>query len=101
MNILGIYDDHNCSAAFMSNGKIVEAVSEERFSELKNDSGFPKKSVDYIFNKYNLSNSNLDLVGYCGKEFPDAKQYLYKHFTFLFNICYSLVSFWKANPLFR
>ena len=66
MKILGIYDDHNCCAALMIDGKIVEAINEERFTGLKNDTGFPKNAVDYIFNKYSLSNKNLDLIGFSG-----------------------------------
>ena len=46
MIILGIYDGHNASAALLIDGKIIGAVQEERFSRIKNDYCFPKKSIE-------------------------------------------------------
>ena len=52
--IIGINWEQNSSVALLINGKIIEAVSEERFSRLKNDERYPKKSIDYIIKKYKL-----------------------------------------------
>ena len=41
--IIGINWEQNSSVALLINGKIIEAVSEERFSRLKNDERYPKK----------------------------------------------------------
>jgi carbamoyltransferase len=62
MIIIGIYDDHNSSAALSIDGEIVCAVQEERFTKRKNEKGFPAKSVSYIMEKYCLSNENIDIV---------------------------------------
>lgn len=62
MTIIGIYDDHNSSAALSINGEIVCAVQEERFTKRKNEKGFPKKAVKYILEKYNLNNEDIDIV---------------------------------------
>jgi carbamoyltransferase len=62
MIIIGIYDDHNASAALSINGEIVCSVQEERFTKRKNEKGFPQKSVKYILEKYKLNNSMIDIV---------------------------------------
>lgn len=36
MNVIGIYDGHNSNAALISNGSIIAAIEEERFSRIKN-----------------------------------------------------------------
>lgn len=62
MIVLGIYDDHNASAALSVNGEIVFAVQEERFTKRKNEKGFPKNAVEYILSKFSLTNDNIDEV---------------------------------------
>ena len=47
--ILGISISHNSTACLVNNqGKVLFCCSEERFSRIKNDWGFPKLSIDYI-----------------------------------------------------
>ena len=48
MYILGIHDGHNASVALMKNGRIIDAIQEERFNRIKNFGGYPKKSIQYI-----------------------------------------------------
>ena len=60
MNIISIHWNINSSVALMMDSKIVEAVSEERFTRLKNDMSFPKQSIDYILKNYNLSKDDID-----------------------------------------
>ena len=50
--LLGIHDGHDCSCCLMINGKIVYAAQEERFTKLKNDYGFPKKSYRKLLKVY-------------------------------------------------
>jgi len=47
MIYLGIYNGHNASAALMQDGKIIYALQEERFTNLKNFYGYPAKSIEY------------------------------------------------------
>ncbi len=75
MIVIGIYDDHNSSAALSIDGEIVCAVQEERFTKRKNEKGFPKNSVSYILNKYNLSNENIDLQDDLSKIINVKKSY--------------------------
>lgn len=68
MKILGINEGHNCSACILINGEVVGAVSEERFSRIKNDCGYPKKSIEFCLNQANISLEELDFVVLATKE---------------------------------
>ncbi len=47
---------HDSAAVLICDGEIISAVQEERFSRKKNDSSFPKNSIEYC-----LKSNNLDL----------------------------------------
>ena len=55
LKILSFHNSIESSVVYFENGIIKEAISEERFTRVKNYRGLPKKSIDYIFSKYNLS----------------------------------------------
>ena len=55
MNIIGINVSHNASACLMSEGKIVIAVQEERFTRIKHDDSFPIESIKFILESNKLS----------------------------------------------
>ncbi|WP_269625331.1 carbamoyltransferase C-terminal domain-containing protein [Prochlorococcus marinus] len=61
MNILGVYDGHNANAALVSNGNIIAAVEEERFSRVKNHTGIPINSIKYCLE---VSGNNIDAVAF-------------------------------------
>lgn len=46
----------------MVGGKIIACASEERFSRLKNDTGYPKKAIDYCLAEAELNPADLDKV---------------------------------------
>lgn len=77
MVIIGVYDGHNSSASLSINGEIVCAIQEERFTKRKNETGFPVKSISYILNKYNLDNSNIDIVAMATTERTDINNLQY------------------------
>jgi carbamoyltransferase len=62
MNILGLYNAHNATAAILTDGKIIACVSEERFTKVKNQYGFPKHAIDYCLRCAGIKSSDLDLV---------------------------------------
>lgn len=62
MYILGIYNAHNATAALMKDGKVVACASEERFSRVKNQYGFPKLAIDYCLKTAKINSRELDLV---------------------------------------
>jgi carbamoyltransferase len=47
MIYLGIHAGHNASAALMQDGKIIFALQEERFTNLKNFYGYPSQSIKH------------------------------------------------------
>ena len=77
MRVIGIYDDHNASAALSVNGEIVCAVQEERFTKRKNEKGFPKNAVQYILDKYDLSNDDIDIIAMSTIERTDLNNLKY------------------------
>ena len=62
MVILGIFDNHNAGAALIVDGEIVAVAEEERFTRVKMDSGFPKKSIDELRNVYPGFFGKIDFV---------------------------------------
>ena len=65
MNILGITAYyHDSSACYFKDGELIFACEEEKFTGIKHDNSFPKKTIQYIFKKYNLSKSDIECVCY-------------------------------------
>lgn len=74
MNILGVGGlIHNASAVIVSDGNLIAAVEEERFSRKKHDgfygfssttSGLPWRSINYCLKEGGLNWSQIDAVGY-------------------------------------
>ena len=62
MYILGIYNAHNATAAILKDGKVIACVSEERFTNVKNQYGFPKHAIDYCIKAAGIESKDLDLV---------------------------------------
>ena len=48
---------HDSAAALISNGDIIAAVQEERFTRIKHDASFPKNSINWI--AWNLASNSL------------------------------------------
>ena len=61
--ILGICDGHNASSSLIEKGKILFAMSEERFTRKKNQRGFPEKSINYILNKIKVEDIDCISIG--------------------------------------
>lgn len=53
-DILGVYPGHDATVVLIRNGKILEAMSEERFSRVKKHMGFPYEALAYIRKKYGV-----------------------------------------------
>lgn len=63
---LGLHYGHDATAVLLKNGKVVEAMSEERLSRQKKHSGYPLLSVEYIKNKYNIRSEDFTEVSIVG-----------------------------------
>lgn len=60
INIIGIHTGHNATAALLQDGVIRCCISEERFNRQKNYTGFPENALQYIFEKYHLSPTDIE-----------------------------------------
>jgi carbamoyltransferase len=67
-NILGISAYyHDSAAALISNGNIVAAAQEERFTRKKHDASFPAQAIQYCLDQAKLSLNELDGIVYYDK----------------------------------
>jgi carbamoyltransferase len=64
--ILGISETHCATAAILRDGEIVGCASEERFSRLKNDAGYPRQAIDALLRELRLAPADIDLVALAG-----------------------------------
>ena len=55
---------HDSSACLFKDDKLVFACEEEKFTGIKHDNSFPKNTIKYIFDKYNLSKNDIERVCY-------------------------------------
>jgi len=68
MIVLGISETHCATAAILRDGAIVGCASEERFTRLKNDAGYPRLAVDALLRECGLSAQQIDLVVFAGRQ---------------------------------
>jgi len=62
MNILGFNFDHDGSIAVIKNGKIVSAISNERITRIKKNSGITSTMVNYVLKESNLKITDIDAI---------------------------------------
>src|SRR5438128_8162262 len=70
MIVLGISETHCATAAVLKDGAIVGCASEERFSRLKNDAGYPRRAVDALLHDLALAPRDIDRVVLAGARIP-------------------------------
>jgi len=68
--VLGISETHCATAALLRDGEIIGCASEERFSRLKNDAGYPRRAVDALLRDRGLRASDIDRVVLAGARIP-------------------------------
>ena len=66
MIVLGITETHCATAAILRDGAIVGCASEERFTRLKNDAGYPRLAIDALLRDLSLTPRDIDLVALAG-----------------------------------
>jgi carbamoyltransferase len=83
MNILGIscfY--HDSAACLVSDGKIIGAVQEERFTRKKQDFNFPSHAIHWCLRKSNMSRKDLDYVVFYDKPFIKFERIIVTSLTY-------------------
>jgi carbamoyltransferase len=87
---------HDSAACLVSDGEIVAAAQEERFTRKKHDHRFPAGAVDYCLREGGLKASDLDHVVFYDKPFQKFERLLE---TYLDYAPSGLRSFLMAMPL--
>ena len=62
MKILALHDGHNATACFLRDDEVVSLVSEERFTGIKNQGGFPENALRWIMQTNSLTPDDVDLL---------------------------------------
>jgi carbamoyltransferase len=70
MNILGIHDGHNASAAILIDGTPAALLSEERITYRKNEMGFPVHAIEECLRITGLKAADLDMVVFSSLSLP-------------------------------
>jgi carbamoyltransferase len=83
MKILGISAFyHDSAAALISDGEIVAAAQEERFTRKKHDPGFPRHAVDFCLRQAGTSLAGVDRVVFYDKPFLKFERLLETYLAF-------------------
>ncbi len=105
MKILGISAFyHDSAAALVDDGLIVAAAQEERFTRVKNDSGFPARAAAYCLDAAGLSLSQVDYVGFYDKPLLTFDRLLETYFTYApsgYRSFASALPVWVKEKLFQ
>src|SRR5919108_4728882 len=67
MIVLGISETHCATAAILRDGAVIGCASEERFTRLKNDAGYPRLAVDALLRELGLRPEQIDRVALAGR----------------------------------
>ena len=87
---------HDAAAALLSDGEILAAAQEERFTRKKHDAGFPTHAVRYCLKEADLALSDIDYLVFYDKPFLKFERILE---TYLNYAPSGLRSFVAAMPI--
>ena len=62
---------HDSAAALISNGKVLGAVEEERFTGIKHDSSFPHNSIEWLLKEFKITRDDIECIAFYEK--PEIK----------------------------
>ena len=78
--IIGINWEQNSTACLMIDGRIIGAISEERFTRVKNDESYPKNAIEYLLKKNKIKNNQISNVCFISN-FWSPTYSLINHYT--------------------
>ena len=97
MRILGVSAFyHDSAAALITDGEIVAAAQEERFTRKKHDAGFPRKAIEYRLLEADCPLREIDYVVFYEKPFLKFERLLETYLAFAPR---GLKSFGMAMPI--
>jgi carbamoyltransferase len=70
---------HDSAACLVSDGQLVAAAQEERFSRRKHDARFPKLAAEYCLREAGITAADLDCVGFYDKPLLTFERLLETH----------------------
>ncbi len=97
INILGISSYyHDSAATLLSDGEILAAAQEERFTRKKHDAAFPARAIDYCLDQAGLELEDIDYVVFYDKPLVKFERLLE---TYLAYAPRGIRSFLSAMPV--
>ena len=104
MNILGISAlYHDSAAALVSDGNIIAAAQEERFTRKKHDPGFPENAIEYVLASARITMKDIDCVVFYDKPFLKFERLLETYLAMApkgFNSFRMAMPVWLREKLF-
>jgi carbamoyltransferase len=95
---------HDSAAALVTDGRIVAAVQEERFTRKKNDSGFPRNAIQYCLEEADIGLGDVDHVVFYEKPFLKFERLLETYLAFAprgFRSFQIALPIWLKEKLFQ
>src|ERR1700730_12845663 len=87
---------HDSAACLVSDGEIIAAAQEERFTRKKHDAGFPRNAINYCLREGDITTAELNYVAFYEKPFVKFDRILH---SYLACAPRGIHSFLKAIPL--
>tara|TARA_Y100000748_G_scaffold293141_1_gene282378 strand:- start:329 stop:2143 length:1815 start_codon:yes stop_codon:yes gene_type:complete len=104
MKILGISAYyHDSAATLISNGEIVCAAQEERFTRKKNDPTFPKNAIKFCLSEYGIELEDIDYIVFYDKPLVKFERLLETYLTYVpkgFRSFVAAMPIWLKDKLF-
>ena len=95
---------HDSAVALIEDEKIIFAAQEERFSRVKHDSSFPKKSILYLLKNHIVSLNDLEAIVFYEKPFLKFERLLETYIAFApkgFKSFCASIPIWLREKLFQ
>jgi carbamoyltransferase len=95
---------HDSAAALITDGRIVAAAQEERFTRKKNDAGFPRNAIQYCLDEAEIGPADIDHVVFYDKPFLKFERLLETYLAFApkgFKSFRMALPIWLKEKLFQ
>jgi len=105
INVLGISAYyHDSAAALLSDGQLVAAAQEERFTRKKHDAGFPRNAVEYVLREAGILMQAVDHIIFYDKPLTKFERLLETYLSYAprgFNSFLIAIPIWLKEKLYQ